>query len=110
MEPEATILPMVDGATPRRPVQIIDSHTAGEPTRVVIAGGPSLGDGDLQSQLEVIRSQHDSFRTAVLGEPRGSEVIVARCCARRTTLRRLRVLSFSTTWAIWACVAMAPSD
>jgi 4-hydroxyproline epimerase len=43
--------PMVDGASPRRPVQIIDSHTAGEPTRSVIAGGPSLGDGDLQSQL-----------------------------------------------------------
>jgi 4-hydroxyproline epimerase len=67
---------MVDGASARGPVQIIDSHTAGEPTRVVIAGGPSLGDGDLQSQLEVFRSQHDSFRTAVLCEPRGSEVLV----------------------------------
>jgi 4-hydroxyproline epimerase len=67
---------MVDGASPRRPVQVIDSHTAGEPTRVVIAGGPSLGDGDLQSQLEVFRSQHDNFRTAVLSEPRGSEVLV----------------------------------
>jgi 4-hydroxyproline epimerase len=67
---------MVDGASPRRSVQVIDSHTAGEPTRVVIAGGPSLGDGDLQSQLEAFRSQHDSFRTAVLCEPRGSEVMV----------------------------------
>ncbi|HZD75917.1 MAG TPA: proline racemase family protein, partial [Acidobacteriaceae bacterium] len=57
-------------------MQIIDSHTAGEPTRVVIAGGPSLGSGTLQSQLEVFRSQHDSFRRAVLCEPRGSDVLV----------------------------------
>ena len=67
---------MRDGASACRPVQIIDSHTAGEPTRVVIAGGPSLGNGNLQSQLEVFRSQHDSFRRAVLCEPRGSDVLV----------------------------------
>lgn len=57
-------------------VQVIDSHTAGEPTRVVIAGGPPLGEGSLQSQLERLRSRHDSFRRSVLLEPRGSDVLV----------------------------------
>lgn len=59
-----------------RKVQVIDSHTAGEPTRVVIDGGPALGDGPLAQRLERFRTEHDSFRTAVLAEPRGSDVLV----------------------------------
>ncbi len=59
-----------------RSIQVVDSHTAGEPTRVVIAGAPALGEGTPVSRLEILRSQHDSFRTAVLAEPRGSEVLV----------------------------------
>ncbi len=54
----------------------VDSHTAGEPTRVVIAGGPDLGSGDLQSKLHLLRTQYDWFRTATICEPRGSEVVV----------------------------------
>jgi 4-hydroxyproline epimerase len=54
----------------------IDSHTAGEPTRVVVAGGPDLGRGELQERLRRLRENHDSLRTRVIAEPRGSEVIV----------------------------------
>ena len=54
----------------------IDSHTEGEPTRVVIGGGPDLGTGDIQGRLQLMRDQHDSFRKRVIFEPRGSEVIV----------------------------------
>ncbi len=57
-------------------IQIIDSHTAGEPTRVVIEGGPDLGDGILSERLKIFRTQHDNFRSAVVNEPRGSDVIV----------------------------------
>lgn len=57
-------------------VQIVDSHTEGEPTRVVIAGGPELGDGDLQSRLATFRTHFDEFRAGVVQEPRGSEVVV----------------------------------
>ena len=95
---------MVDGASPRRPVQIIDSHTAGEPTRVVIAGGPSLGDGDLQSRLEAFRSQHDSFRTAVLCEPRGSEVLVgALLCAPHDPAATAGVIFFNDVGYLGMC-------
>ncbi len=54
----------------------MDSHTAGEPTRVVIAGGPDLGAGSLADRLQVFRARHDGFRSAVVCEPRGSEVVV----------------------------------
>jgi len=59
-----------------RRVKVIDSHTGGEPTRVVVAGGPDLGIGPLSERLERFRSQHDSFRSAVVNEPRGSDVMV----------------------------------
>ena len=57
-------------------LHVIDSHTAGEPTRVVIAGGPDLGRGELQDRQRLLREHHDGLRTKVLFEPRGSEVIV----------------------------------
>src|SRR5258708_3650187 len=57
-------------------VSVIDSHTAGEPTRVVIGGGPALGGGSVADKLEVLRSKHDLFRSAVVNEPRGSDVTV----------------------------------
>jgi 4-hydroxyproline epimerase len=57
-------------------ISIIDSHTGGEPTRLVTAGGPQLGDGPLGERLARLRQDHDSFRTAVVCEPRGSDVLV----------------------------------
>ncbi len=55
---------------------MIDSHTGGEPTRLVISGGPDLGNGSLADRLQRFRSQHDDFRSAVVNEPRGSDVMV----------------------------------
>ena len=57
-------------------ISIIDSHTGGEPTRIVIAGGPDLGPGSTADKLEFFRTQHDCFRSAVVNEPRGSDVLV----------------------------------
>lgn len=57
-------------------VEVVDSHTAGEPTRVVIDGGPDLGGGSVSQQLEVFRTRHDRFRKAVVNEPRGNDVLV----------------------------------
>jgi 4-hydroxyproline epimerase len=57
-------------------ISIIDSHTGGEPTRLVTAGGPDLGQGPLSVRLERLRRDHDHFRSAVVCEPRGSDVLV----------------------------------
>lgn len=59
-----------------RKIRVIDSHTGGEPTRLVISGGPDLGPGPLSERLRRFRQEHDSFRSAVVNEPRGSDVIV----------------------------------
>lgn len=63
-------------ARPTRRVRVIDSHTGGEPTRLVVSGGPDLGSGPLAERLERFRREHDNFRSAVVNEPRGSDVIV----------------------------------
>jgi 4-hydroxyproline epimerase len=57
-------------------ISIIDSHTGGEPTRLVTEGGPDLGSGPLSERLAVLREKHDTFRSAVVCEPRGSDVLV----------------------------------
>jgi 4-hydroxyproline epimerase len=57
-------------------VSVIDSHTGGEPTRVVIDGGPDLGPGTIAERLARFRAGHDPFRSAVVNEPRGSDVMV----------------------------------
>ena len=57
-------------------IQIIDSHTGGEPTRVVISGGPELGNGPIAERVKLFREKHDLFRSAIVNEPRGSDVIV----------------------------------
>lgn len=57
-------------------VQVVDSHTGGEPTRVVIAGGPELGSDALPDRLRRFAAEFDDFRSAVVNEPRGSDVMV----------------------------------
>ena len=57
-------------------LRVIDSHTGGEPTRVVVSGGPDLGTGPLSERLQVFRRDHDRFRSAVVNETRGSDVVV----------------------------------
>ncbi|WP_435011556.1 4-hydroxyproline epimerase [Tundrisphaera lichenicola] len=57
-------------------IRVIDSHTGGEPTRVVVEGGPDLGRGGLAQRREVFRDHFDDFRSAVCNEPRGSDTMV----------------------------------
>jgi 4-hydroxyproline epimerase len=65
-------------------VQIVDSHTGGEPTRVVVSGGPILAGKTLLEQRDVFLSQHDEFRSAVVNEPRGSDVLVGALLCKPT--------------------------
>jgi len=57
-------------------MQVIDSHTGGEPTRVVVSGGPDLGSGSLAGRKAIFRERFDDFRSAVCNEPRGSDAMV----------------------------------
>jgi 4-hydroxyproline epimerase len=57
-------------------IRVIDSHTGGEPTRLVLEGGPELGDGPLGERLQRFRDHFDAYRSAIVNEPRGSEPLV----------------------------------
>jgi 4-hydroxyproline epimerase len=65
----------VSGDIPAR-IPVIDSHTAGEPTRCVLSLEMNLGSGTLAERLEVLRERYDGWRRAILCEPRGSDVLV----------------------------------
>ena len=57
-------------------IRVIDSHTEGEPTRVVIEGGPDLGSGSVAEQAKTLARDHDDVRGGLVLEPRGSDVVV----------------------------------
>jgi 4-hydroxyproline epimerase len=57
-------------------LRVIDSHTGGEPTRIVVDGSPDLGGGSMAERLAALRDQHDWVRRACVLEPRGNDVIV----------------------------------
>lgn len=57
-------------------LKVIDSHTGGEPTRVVVDGWPDLGRGPLAERRQRFQTEFDRYRSAAVNEPRGSDVIV----------------------------------
>ncbi|HME37791.1 MAG TPA: proline racemase family protein [Steroidobacteraceae bacterium] len=57
-------------------LRVIDSHTGGEPTRLVIDGGPDLGHGPLEERLQRFQRHFDNYRSAIVNEPRGSDALV----------------------------------
>ena len=57
-------------------LSVIDSHTGGEPTRIIVGGAPELGPGSPVERVALFGEQFDHIRTAVILEPRGSDVLV----------------------------------
>jgi 4-hydroxyproline epimerase len=57
-------------------MRAIDSHTAGQPTRVIVEGAPDLGAGSVVERAERFEKSFDRFRSAVVSEPRGSDALV----------------------------------
>ncbi|MDP3223501.1 MAG: proline racemase family protein, partial [Rubrivivax sp.] len=61
---------------PNTPARLIDSHTGGEPTRLLVSGGPDLGRGSMAERLRQFRQHHEHWRRALVNEPRGNDVLV----------------------------------
>jgi 4-hydroxyproline epimerase len=57
-------------------ISILDSHTSGEPTRLVLDGFPDLGKGSMAERKQILAEQFDDWRAATVLEPRGSDVLV----------------------------------
>lgn len=85
-------------------ISIIDSHTGGEPTRLVLAGGPDLGTGPLSERLACFRRDHDRLRSAVVCEPRGSDVLVgALLCEPHDSSCAAGVIFFNNVGYLGMC-------
>ena len=57
-------------------MHVIDSHTGGEPTRVILNGGPDLGSGPLAERAHKLATEHKEFCQSVMLEPRGQPAMV----------------------------------
>lgn len=87
-----------------RRISVIDSHTGGEPTRVVVAGGPDLGRGPLSERAAIFRDRFDTFRSCVVNEPRGSDVLVgALLCEPHDPANAAGVIFFNNVGVLGMC-------
>ena len=87
-----------------RKISVIDSHTAGEPTRVVVAGGPDLGGGTVAERARVFAERFDHYRRCVVNEPRGSDVLVgALLCEPADPASACGVIFFNNVGPLGMC-------
>ena len=85
-------------------IHIIDSHTGGEPTRMVYAGFPDLGTGSMAERLDVLKNQYDHYRRGVILEPRGNDVLVgALLCEPVNPEATAGVIFFNNTGYLNMC-------
>jgi len=88
-----------------RKLRVIDSHTAGEPTRVVVEGGPDLGKGPVAEKRERLGREHDWVRTACVNEPRGYDAMVgAILCEPSEPDCATGVIFFNNVGLLQGCV------
>ncbi|QHF45098.1 hydroxyproline-2-epimerase [Pseudomonas sp. S35] len=85
-------------------LHVIDSHTGGEPTRLVMTGFPALNGASIADQLHNLRSDHDQWRRACLLEPRGNNVLVgALYCEPVTPGATCGVIFFNNAGYLGMC-------
>ena len=86
-------------------LHVIDSHTAGEPTRVVVSGGPDLGGGSVADQRIRRGKEHDWLRTSCVSEPRGHDAMVgALLCEPSEPGCATGVIFFNNVGLLQGCV------
>ncbi len=84
--------------------RFIDSHTGGEPTRLLVSGGPDLGSGSMAERLQRFRDQHEHWRRALVTEPRGNDVIVgALLCEPQDAANACGVIFFNNVGFLGMC-------
>ncbi len=85
-------------------ISVIDSHTGGEPTRIVVSGGPDLGSGSLVQRMDRFGQEFDDIRNAIVNEPRGSaEVVGGLICEPTDPNCAAGVIFFNNTGYLGMC-------
>ena len=86
-------------------LQVIDSHTAGEPTRVVVNGVPDLGGGTMAEQRLRFANEYDWMRTSCVSEPRGHDALVgALLCEPSESGCVAGVIFFNNVGVLHGCI------
>jgi 4-hydroxyproline epimerase len=86
-------------------IHVVDSHTGGEPTRVIVAGGPRLPAGPIAQKLEHFSREFDRFRSSTINEPRGSDIMVgAFLCEPEDPANTAGVIYFNNVGYLGMCV------
>lgn len=85
-------------------MRVIDSHTEGEPTRLIVDGGPPLGSGPLAERRKRFAEQFDHYRSFAVNEPRGYDAIVgALLCEPEDKSCAAGVIFFNNVGYIGMC-------
>ncbi len=85
-------------------IRVLDSHTGGEPTRLVLEGFPDLGEGSMAERLEILKNQFDHYREATILEPRGNDVLVgALLCPPQNPRATAGVIFFNNKGYLGMC-------
>ena len=86
-------------------IEVIDSHTEGEPTRVIVNGGPDLGTGSAADRCQRFGTELDAFRSAVVNEPRGGDAWVGAVLASPSSpSSEAQVIFFNNVGTLGMCV------
>ncbi len=85
-------------------LKAIDSHTGGEPTRVVVSGFPNLGNGTMAERMQRFKAEFDHYRSAIVNEPRGNDAIVgALLCEPVDAANAAGVIFFNNVGYLGMC-------
>ena len=84
--------------------KIIDSHTGGEPTRMVYDGFPYLVGDTIQDKLQCFKQNFDHLRQSIILEPRGNDVLVGALLLPATNPKATAgVIFFNNTGYLGMC-------
>lgn len=85
-------------------LEVVDSHTEAEPTRVVVAGWPEFREKTMEKRREELSSRFDHLRRAVVLEPRGWDAMVGAVLLPPVTPDAAAgMIFFNNVGPLWMC-------
>lgn len=95
----------VTDADRRTSLRVVDSHTGGEPTRVVVEGLPEFSSRSMLDLRDELAREYDWIRTLCIGEPRGFDAVVgAVLCESERDDCEAGVVFFNNVGCLWGCL------